>query len=246
MAKYTDNLSLVRFRGEYFPFSETDFRLLRERNVSVFRISESTLDILSRTLLKGVKIEQHPWSKVYSDIISSFQASLLEASAEGVFQFKQEKNWMTIMVDTSDEETKESNLSACNRHVNQLTEYVGRYGIRAVQQEKDREGYRLVRITFNPDENIIPSFFFGCREDHNAPLFLELNLSSAARLKFQKRLNLNGEPTFAVAFEDRFGDHYAEAFTRGFPFSSLKPKDCEAAIEFFVNLHSRLTIKKKG
>lgn len=243
--KPTQSVSLVKFQGEYFPYSEVDYRFLRDKGVSVFRISESTLDILSKVLLKGVKIEKHPWGQVYPTLIESFKSGLSSQFDEEVYDFKHEKNWLMIKTDLSDEDTKEERVNTCSRFCNQLSEFMGRYGIRSKSEVKNRDGYTLTRIVFDPDENIIPSFYFGCREDYHAPMHFDFHLSPSARLRFSKRLNLNNEPTLAVAFEDKFGDHWQEAFSRGFPFNTMKAKDCEAAIAFFVSLHNRLTIKKK-
>ena len=246
MAKFTDTLSLVKLQGEYFPLAEADYRLLRERNVSVFRITEDTLNILSSALLKGVKIEQHPWGKVYPKLLESFKQSLLsKATSDDAFGFKEETKTIIVMTDTSNPKTADSNKNECSQAANQLAEFMGRYGIRTKTDTKQKDGYSLTRLSFSLDENIVPSFYFGCKDDYNAPLFLDFNLSPVAKLKFSKRLSLNGSPTFSVTFEDRFGDHYEESFVRGFPFKDLLVKDCEAAIEFFVNLHSRLTIKPK-
>lgn len=249
MAKFTDKLSLVKFKGEYFPLEERDYRLMRSRNVSVFRLSESTLNILSNLLLKNVKIEQHPWGKVYPSLLNSFKASLKQFSIESgsldIHTFKQEENWIMVMTDTSDESTKDANVLHCQQSCNQLSEFMGRYGLRTKIESKSKDGYQLTRLTFVPDENIVPSFYFGCREDYNAPLSFDFNLGKSAKLRFSKRLTLQGEPTFGVSFEDKFGDHYQEAFVRAFPFSHVSAKDCEGAIEFFVNLHARLTVLPK-
>ncbi len=246
VAKHTDTLSLVKFQGEFFPLAEVDYRLLVERKVSVFRISESTLDILSKVLLKGVKIEQHSWGTVYPQLIQTFKDSFTGKSVDSdTFQFSHKQDWVIVMTDTSNPETAEENCNTCNQHCNQLREFMGRYGLQTKIETKKRDSSVLTRLTFVPDENIVPSFFFGCKEDYNAPLMLDFNLSSSARLRFSKRLTMQGEPTFALSFEDRFGDHFEEAFVRAFPFSSVSAKDCEHAIEFFVNLHSRLTVKKK-
>lgn len=237
---------MVKFQGEYFPYSEEDYRFLRERNVSVFRISESTLDILSKVLLKGVKIEKLLWGDVYPDLIESFKSGLSsQFEADGIYDFKREKNWLMIQTDTSDKENHVEYTNTCARFCNQLAEFMGRYGIRAKSEVKVKKGYTLTRILFVPDENIVPSFYFGCKEDYNAPMNFEFNLSPSARLRFSKRLTLNNEPTFAVGFEDKFGDQWQEAFSRGFPFAMMSAKDCEGAINFFIDLHNRLTVKRK-
>lgn len=245
MAKPKETLELVKFQGEFFPLSESDYTLLCDHKVSVFRISSSTLEILSKVLLKGVKIEQHKWGTIYPKLLESFKKGLISSSAADTHQFQHEKNWIMVQTDTSDPKTEEDNRNVCSRYTNRLSDFMGRYGIRTKVENKLRIDCSLTKLTFTPDENIVPSFYFGCKEDHNSPIDLNFNLSQSARLKFQKRLNLNGEPTLGVSFEDRFGDHYEEAFVRAFPFKSVSVEDCEFAIEFFINLHSRLTNKSK-
>ncbi len=244
--KPTQSVSLIRIQGEYFPRSEADYRLLRELHVPVFRISEKTLEVLNALLLKGVRVEIQQWGAVYPELLESFKSSLADsAEQQDVFGFFHEKNWLMIQTDTSDKATRERYVNTTSRFCNRLAEIMGRYGIRTAIELKERKGYQLSRLTFSHDENIVPSFYFGTKEDYNAPLTLDFNLSPNARLRFNKRLLINNEPTFSVVFEDRYGDHWQEVFSRGFPFSMMKAKDCEEAIGFFVDLHNRLTVKHK-
>ena len=239
-------VNLVKFKGEYFPKAEEDYRLLVDHKVPVFRISESTLEILRRVLLKGVRVEIETWSIVYPALLESFKASLLaQCDAKDIFSFKNEQNWLMIATDTTDENNATEYVNLGTRFYNQMAEFMGRYGIRAKIESKVRSDHVLTKIDFSPDASIVPSFYFGCKEDYNVPMEMMFNLGNSARLKFSKRLTIQGEPTFGVIFEDRFGDHWQEAFSRGFPFKLMKPQDCEAAINFFVDLHNRLTVKRK-
>lgn len=236
-----DRLTLVKLKGQYFPLSEADYKLLCDKHVAVFRISEENLTLLSSILLKGVRIEQRLFRDVYPELLNAFIEGLNASSdEEGAYDFKHEANWILVRTETPDEETGESRLNAMHKFSNMLVEYMGRYGLRTKQESKTREKYVLTRLEFIPDPDIVPSFYFGNKEDYNTPLRMVFNMGKSARLVFNKRQNIGGEATMAITFEDRFGDHWQEAFTRAFPMSLLAEKDCTTAIEFFVELHGRV------
>lgn len=224
-------LNLVKFRSEFFPLSVKDFELLQERGSAVFRMHETTLSILHRTVLKGLKITVHPWATVYPQLYGAFRNSLEKLSG-GAFETKAQSNWILIRNEQSDSLKEKLDIS-----VNQLTQYMGRYGVRTARESKAREPYTLTRLLFTPDPELSPSLYFSDPPDKHLPVTFKFHFSEACRLQFRYKTD---KKTLGVLFEDKAGDDYRETFSRAFPISRLKEEDCLAGIDFFCNMISLL------
>lgn len=229
----TQELNLVRFRGEYFPLAIRDWQLLNSRSLAVARISESSLQILKKTLLKGVKISFQPWATVYEQLLERFKDSF---SAD--FAFDNAENWMLIRSEKNSQADKE-----LSTRIALLVRYCGRYGFRIAYMTKNRKDYNLTRLMFVPDKEVVPALHFNEGDLVDTPVELKFNLSPSCRVRFTKRKSPSGIPSLNVVFEDRFKDTWSETFSRGFNFSEIKKSDCDAAIGFFVALASFSNLK---
>lgn len=232
-----DTLHLVKFREFLFPLDLSDYHAMKERECTVFRMHESTVGILGRTLLKGLKIDIHPWKEVYPPLLERFKSKLTD-SEPGAFEIKSEANW--VMTRHAPEAEIDKFLQAT---IDQLVSYMGRYGIKTLVEKKPREPYLLTRITFIPDPEIAPETFFVPEVSSRAPLEFKMRFSDACQLHFIQKPETK---TLSVSFEDRTGDEYRESFSRAFAFSRMKIEDCYAGIDFFSNLLSKIKAKPLG
>lgn len=230
-SKETPVLHLVRFRKEYFPVTPSDLALLRKRQVSVARIAESSIVILSKTLLKGVKFKFHTWVELYSSLLDHFKSTFPEG-----FDFEASENWILVRAEGDPKETQ----TVLQNRVALLSKYCGRYGFRIHHMTKDRKTYSLTKILFVPDRNLVPSMYFNTADSLDEPLNLKFHLSPSCRVVFTKKKSPSGIPCLKVVFEDRSGPDFTESFSRAFNFSDVTVEDCNAALNFFAELISRI------
>lgn len=233
--KQSVSIELVKFRGEYFPLDESSYHILRDYNVTVFRIPQQTLDLLKSTLLKKVKIIVYVWSAIYPELIKRFLSKLPK---EGV-QVKAEANWILIGINKN---LDTDEIEAVERHVQtrcgQLQDMTGRYGIRISAKSKENDGFKLTKLVLTPDDSILPSFYFGVNP--KAPITQHFYLSSTCRVEFTKKQAISGGNLMHIAFEDKLGDTWSQTVVRSFPISKITKSTVEETLAFFISLHSSL------
>ena len=230
-------LNLVSFKRELFPAQPSDFSLLKERGISVSRIPRDAFLVLQHTFLKGVHVEVTPWVDVFPLLLEQFQLSF----DDSVYEFRQEGSHILVHADSV--ETR--HIKFLESQVELLRKYAGRYGFRVRFETKVRKSSVISRLVFAVDPELIPGFYFGSGEDSKSEVDLTFHISASCRVIFIKKLSPIGVPSFNVAFEDKIGDKWHSAFSRGFNFSYLKSEECRKAVDFFAKINSLMTSSKR-
>jgi len=232
--KQKPTVNLVRFRGEYFPRDPSSFDLLLERGLTVFRIPEKVLPTLMHSLLRGVVVEETPFSNVFQECLSSFYEGRLSTLRD--LRWKAERNLVFLSF-------PDSQLEKANQYISELGFVMGRYGVkvsrenRLFQTHEGKPDRHAVRLECKPDPGINPSEFF-----RNAIAASEekvrLNLTSCASLVFNSRpsMAVPGRQAIGVAFEDLLNEEWVQAFSREFAVHSVNEEQVVGLINWLIQL----------
>ena len=224
-----ETLNLVAFRHFFYPLDDDDFALLRKRKVTVGKIPEMTLQVLQRTLLKGIRITEVRWVDIYDKLLDQFRSSFPD---DGTYAFKNEENW--ILVRTDSKEKADRNRVA--ERIAVLRSYSGRYGFALRSESREKGDAMLTKALFVSDPGVVPSHHFRTPDIADLGVKLNLHLSSACRVVLENKLSPIGVSTFKASFQDRFGEDWKDGFVRAFELHRLDVDDVEAAIGFFVDI----------
>jgi hypothetical protein len=226
------SVDLVKFRGEYFCLDEASYHILRDHQVTVFRIKAQTLDLLRSTLLKKVKINVHPWSNVWPQMRDRFLSKLPKEGIETNCDGNSILIGISKMLDPEEIQGADRYIQM---RISQMQELIGRYGIRTVIKTKENTGYKMFKLLFVPDESIMPSFYFGLSP--KSPVTKYFYLSPTCRVEFTRKQSASGDNLIHLAFEDKLGDNWSQTVVRSFPIKNLKPSSIEEMLSFFILLH---------
>lgn len=213
-------LRLVKFKGDLFPADKDSFHSMKESNLTVFRIASELLPTLQASVLKRFKVEQIPFSVVFTETLESFQKLRLVDLPN--HRWKTESNVLYLSFPSNQ-------LELGNQMIHELGFVLGRYGVKLQRDNRtdvNSEGKperQVVRLTCLADSEINPSVYW-----RDAIPFPEedvrLNLSSCTSLVFTSRPSLShpGRLALGVAFEDYLGEEWVQAFSREFGLATLK------------------------
>lgn len=228
-------IRFVSFRDELFALEPEDFKVLRDRGVTISRIPKDVFPILQKTLLSSVNVQYFSWPEVYEKLLEQFKSSFPKK-----FSFHADENWLVVRVEDPDEEDKK----VYDVRYDLLSQYAARYSFRVRQQVKNKEDHVLIRLVFVFDPSIIPSFYFGTNENSTTPLKYCLQLSPNCRIRFERQKSPTGMMGFKAVFEDKVGDDWSENTSRAFNFSYLSAETCREAVNFFGHLVSIIDTHK--
>lgn len=227
----TATIELVKFRGEYFPLQERDYRTLKEFGVMTFRINQTSLDVLQRTLLKGKRVNIQQWNAVYPLLCQEFSNSL----PEEVDTDLQGKRIIARF------RTSSSIDERFNQSFKVFSHYMGRYGVRVRLDTKEVGRYTLCRVQCESDDTINPAGYFGSPDQLRSPSESYLYLSQSCRLRLSKASWADGTPIIQVDFQDRSGEVFSTSFSRSFPLKLMTPQSVAESAYFFADIFEEVT-----
>jgi hypothetical protein len=225
------SITLVRFKDELFPRSNEDFLLLKQSQVTVFRIPMNLLDYLKETLLKKINIKIVDFPSVYKEGVLKFKTSVLDPNE---IRSKFDKNSILIGY-------KKDQIDLVNSSCVRLQHQLGRFGFKVLRENKPDhkrpDSHMVSRLEVTADPDLNPSYYFG----DFIPELCEnaiVNLSASARLSFKSRASkLNpGKTTFCLEFQDKFGEEWVPAFSRAFDLKSLDRGEVAVLINQLMSL----------
>lgn len=217
-------MKLTQVGDEFFPVTFQDLEILRKNHVLQTRIGRSSLSLLRRTLLKGVKIEVISGSST----ILKLKEEFFRALSKDKIKFKDEKKDRFVV------KILPNHQRTVDLHLDTLRGYLIRYGISLTKSFRENPDHTLMRVALfqDPDVNPILGFKTPSTKDLTEQSFI-LNLSPVARL------NLTYSPVppseqdkgmvrVKLSFEDKSGgDNWNESFSRSFDSKSLDRSEIE-------------------
>jgi hypothetical protein len=226
-------ITLVSYKGEYFPFKIADLATLKQKYVFVFRIKQSLLDTLRPTLLKGVNIEVIDWQDLYPSVLAAFLSSI-----ENTAEYSEVGNKVDMRYASDEESVRE-----INARIDKFVNHLGRWGFKVRRENKPEQksgGARLLtRLTILADENINPSYFFGSTLSADTkPKISAIHLSSSAKLELEVSASTMraGATILSIRFCDKVGDDWVPSLQRAFDTSSVKEDDLMNTVKLLLAL----------
>lgn len=228
-------LRMARFNNYLFPLTRSDFDILRQHNITTFRIERSLFDTLAKTLLADYLPEVVPFGKqVFPQIISSAFDNL---DTDQV-RIKVEKNMLRIKY-------YDAYAEEFNKALAVFTNLLGRFSFSLRRDiTKKVDSVNMVQFTAVFDQTISPSAFYGVHIHENKETSVSIRLSHFARLTLRKapsNLNVN-RMALQIVFEDKEAgtaeERWREVFVRTFELQSMDENELAEAAKFFIGLTS--------
>lgn len=223
------SLYLVQVGTELFPYSQSDFELLLSKGVTLFRIPVASLPLLSKTSLKGVKVERVTWKPLLQKLHDAF----LSALTTDQFKFKSEAVGKVVV------KYSPKRLNEIEDRIKTMSSYVVRYGFKLAKVYRHQDdGSAMVRLTVIPDESADPSQGFDLiKVAQRVPYYL--NFSPVARMSFCIETSPSSQiaaQVFVISFEDLISGSWNEAFKRSFDLKRISKQEILNFISGMTNM----------
>lgn len=217
-------LKLFSFKGNLYPADDTDYGILKQRGVLIYRIPETSLAQLQKTALTKLSIVSVPFSDMWAPFAESFASGLKKHGK--VKTVTQHEFWVLLEPQGDDEKRLNSYLS-------KMAKFVHRYCIKMAIDMRREESELRLRIKFVYNEEINNSYAF-----HNSPVANEsctLDLTSCLRLVVTSQ-KINDTPFITVQIQDKLGDHWSDYMNRTGRISDIPKEQFTAMASYFLNL----------
>lgn len=223
----------ARFKNWVFPLTRADFDILRENNVTTFRMDKAVLETVAKTLLKSHLPKIIPFG---TEVFPKILETTLGALSKDKVRLMRDQNQLRIKY--YDDYAEEFNAALIK-----FTQILGRFCFTLRKDISARtDDVHRVQYTVVFDPTISPSHFYGVPRDDGVEGSTTLRLSNYARLtlrKAQSTLNVNRQ-ALQIIFEDLQCGKWVEVFTRSFETHSLDQDELLETAKFFIGMTSLL------